>query len=96
MNGQKVAMATEVPAPQQMLQLISGFWISRCIYVAAKLGIADLLKDRAKSAEELASATGAHAASLFRVLRALAAVNILTQSNDNRFHVHTNTVAFSP
>src|SRR5436309_3765406 len=85
MNGQKVAMATEVPAPQQMLQLISGFWISRCIYVAAKLGIADLLKEGSKSAEELASATSTHPPSLFRVLRALASVNLLTQSHDNRF-----------
>src|SRR5437867_872210 len=85
MNGQKVAMATEVPAPQQILQLISGFWISRCIYVAAKLGIADLLKEESKSAEELASATSTHPPSLVRVLRALASVNLLTQSHDNRF-----------
>jgi len=85
MSGQKGAMATEVPAPQQMLQLISGFWISRCIYIAAKLGIADLLKEGSKSAEELASATNTHPPSLFRVLRALASVNLLTQSHDKRF-----------
>ena len=58
MIGQKTAMSTEVPPPMQMLQLMSGFWISRCIYIAAKLGIPDLLKDESKSAEELASATG--------------------------------------
>ena len=68
-----------------MLQLISGFWISRCIYVAAKLGIADLLNNGPKSADELATATGADAPSLFRVLRALAAVGIVTQGKDNRF-----------
>jgi len=27
MNGQKSAMATEVPPPIAMLQMISGFWI---------------------------------------------------------------------
>ncbi len=75
----------ETPAPLQMLQLMSGFWISRCIYVAAKLGIADLLKDGPKSSDEIASATRAHAPSLFRVLRALAAVGIVTQGKDNRF-----------
>src|ERR1044071_5215204 len=85
MNGQKTAMALEVPPPMQMLRLISGFWISRCIYIAAKLGIADLLKDGPRSAEELAGATGTHASSLFRVLRGLAASDILTQSEDNRF-----------
>ena len=75
----------ETPAPLQMLQLMSGFWISRCIYVAAKLGIADLLKDGPKSSDEIASATRAHAPSLFRVLRALAAVGIVIQGKDNRF-----------
>jgi ubiquinone/menaquinone biosynthesis C-methylase UbiE len=85
MNGPKTAMTDEVPPVQQMLQLMSGFWISRCIYIAAKLGLADLLKDGPKSAEELAKLTGAHGPSLFRVLRGLAAVNILTQSQDNRF-----------
>ncbi len=75
----------ETPAPLQMLQLMSGFWISRCIYVAAKLGIADLLKDGPKSSDEIASVTRAHAPSLFRVLRALAAVGIVIQGKDNRF-----------
>ena len=75
----------EIPPPLQMLQLISGFWVSRCLYVAAKLGIADLLKDGPKSADELAAATNAHAPSLFRVLRALAAVDVLTQTEDKRF-----------
>ena len=78
------AMTKEIPPPLQMLQLISGFWVSRCVYVAAKLGVPDLLKDGPKSAEELATESGAHAPSLFRVLRALAAVNVLTQT-DRRF-----------
>jgi ubiquinone/menaquinone biosynthesis C-methylase UbiE len=66
---------------------MSGFWISRCVYIIAKLGIADLLKDGPKTAEELAAALGAHAPSLFRVLRALAAVDVLTQSDGNRFGI---------
>src|SRR5437763_14331362 len=79
------ATPKEIPPPLQMLQLISGFWVSRCVYIAAKLGIADLLKDGPKTTEELAAASRAHAPSLFRVLRALAAVSVLTQSDDNRF-----------
>lgn len=79
------AMTKEVPPPLQMLQLISGFWIARCVYIAAELAIPDLLKDGSKSADELAAATQTHAPSLFRVLRALAAVNVLTQSDDYRF-----------
>ena len=79
------ATPKEIPPPLQMLQVMSGFWISRCVYIIAKLGIADLLKDGPKTAEELAAASGTHAPSLFRVLRALAAVDVLTQSDDNRF-----------
>src|SRR5256885_2589 len=78
------ATPKEIPPPLQMLQLISGFWVSRCVYIAAKLGIADLLKDGPKTAEELAATSSAHAPSLFRVLRALAAVDVLTQSDDHR------------
>ena len=84
MEGQ-TAVAKEVPPPMQMLQIISGFWVARCVYVFAKLGIADLIKDQPKTAEELAAATGAHGPSLFRVLRALAAVGVITQDGDRRF-----------
>ena len=74
----------EQPAVQQMLQIIGGFWVSRAVFVIAKLGIADLLKTGPKTAEELASATKMHAPSLFRVLRALASVGILN-ATDGRF-----------
>src|ERR1043166_6625463 len=79
------ATARQVPPPIQMLQLISGFWIARCIYVLAKLSISDLIKDEAKTADDLAAATGTHGPSLFRVLRALASVGVITQDNQNRF-----------
>lgn len=84
MDGQTAA-GKEIPAPIQMLQIISGFWVARCVYVVAKLGIADLIQDQPKTAEELAAATGTHAPSLFRVLRALAAVGVVTQDSGKRF-----------
>lgn len=68
-----------------MLQIISGFWISRAVYVIAKLGIPDLLKSGPKTAEELASATGTHAPSLFRILRALVSVGVLSADEGGRF-----------
>jgi hypothetical protein len=73
---------TEVPAPLAMLQLMSGFWISRCIYITAKLGLADLVKDGPKTASDLAAATQTHPPSLYRLLRALACVGVLTQDED--------------
>jgi SAM-dependent methyltransferase len=78
----RTAMTTDVPPPIAMLQLISGFWISRGIYIVAKLGIADLVKDGTKTAEDLAAATHTHAPSLFRLLRALASVRVLSQDGD--------------
>jgi hypothetical protein len=81
----QTAPAKEIPPPIQMLQIISGFWVARCVYVVAKLAIADLIKDESKTADELATATGTHGPSLFRILRALAAVGVITQDRDNRF-----------
>ncbi len=58
-------------SPQQhLMQLLSGYWNSQCLYVVAKLGIADLLAERALSVDELAAKTGVHRLSLYRVLRA--------------------------
>ncbi len=75
----------DVPPPVAMLQMISGFWISRAIYVAAKLGIADHLRDGHRTFDELAAATGTHAPSLYRVLRALASVGVFTEDEKRRF-----------
>ena len=68
-----------------MLQIISGFWISRSVYVIGKLGIPDLLQTGPKTAEELAAATNTDAPSLFRILRALVSVGVLKSAEGGRF-----------
>src|SRR5262245_42190154 len=62
------------PPPVAMRDLVTGYWVSRLVYVAAKLGIADLLAKGPKSAEDLAAAVGVQAGRLLRILRALASV----------------------
>ena len=62
---------SEAQPAQQLIQMITGSWISRAIYVAAKLQIADLLADGPRSAEELAEDAGVAPRPLYRVLRAL-------------------------
>jgi hypothetical protein len=62
-----------------------GHWVSRIVYVAAKLGLADHLAHGRKSADELAAPTGMHAPSLFRLMRTLAHLGILDQDGSNRF-----------
>src|SRR2546430_5707927 len=79
---------TERPAlPPQMLlyQMAIGHYLSRALHLAAKLGVADLLKDGARRAEELAEATDTHAPSLRRVLRFLASVGVFEEREDGRF-----------
>jgi hypothetical protein len=68
-----------------MTRMIYGFMLSQAIYVAAQLGLADLLKDGPRSSDELASATGMHAPSLYRVLRTLAAIGVFEETETNIF-----------
>jgi SAM-dependent methyltransferase len=75
-------------SPQQHLnQLICGYWHSQCVYVAAKLGIADLLAKGPQSVDDLAQKAGAHRPSLFRVLRALASLGVFAEEPGQRFRL---------
>jgi hypothetical protein len=69
----------------QLQYLISGYWISQAIGVAAELGIADLLADGPRRTAELAQATGSHSQALYRLLRALASVGVFTEVDSQTF-----------
>ncbi|MCL6753161.1 methyltransferase [Nostoc sp. CCCryo 231-06] len=73
--------------PEKLLQMITGVWVTQSIYVAAKLGVADLLKDGAKSIEELAKLTDVDATSLYRVLRALCSNGIFAEAENQQFQL---------
>jgi hypothetical protein len=83
-QGNNEALIDSYPAGE-LLQMVTGAWASKLIYLAAKLGIADLLKDRPKDVEELARATETHAPSLRRILRALASVGVFEEVDPGRF-----------
>jgi len=71
---------------QQILQLSTAYMASACLYVAAKLRIADRLADGPKPVSELAGrARGTHEESLYRVLRALASVGVFTEKAPRTF-----------
>lgn len=70
-----------------MLRMITGYQRSQALYVAAKLGIADLLADGPKTVEELANASGAHAPSLYRLLRALASEGVFREQDTGSFEL---------
>ena len=76
----------ETSSPQELMnRLITGYWTTQSIYVAAKLGIADLLTSGPRSADDLAKATSTHAPSLYRLLRALASMGIFSEDDTARF-----------
>src|SRR5690349_10576887 len=77
----------ELPPPVQLMQLMNGYWITQSIAVAAELGVADALAAGPATADELASATGAHAPSLKRLLRALAMIGVLAEQPDHCFEL---------
>jgi hypothetical protein len=77
-----------VKTGQQLTQMITGYWTSRAIYVAAKLRIADHLRDGPRTAEELAAEAGVAAGPLYRLLRALAGVGVFTRDADGRFRLN--------
>jgi len=81
-------MATQVASvspTMAVLDVLSGFWSARAVYIAAKLGLADLVQDGPKSAGQLAVLTGTHAPSLYRVLRALAGIGWFEEDASGRF-----------
>jgi len=89
-GSQQASMATPetpptLPPSAALLLMMTGYWMSKTIYVAAKLGVADHLADGSRSAEELAVATKAHAPALYRVLRALASIGIFSEVAPGRF-----------
>jgi hypothetical protein len=77
-------MTTKSP-PQVILQMLTGSWVCQALYVAAKLRIADLVKDQPKTSAELAQATATHAPSLYRLLRMLASVGVFVEDDRARF-----------
>ena len=77
--------ANSIPPEVALTQMITGSLSAQAIYVAAKLGIADLLADGPRRADELARTTETDAPSLYRVLRALASHGVFAEIGDRVF-----------
>ena len=75
----------ELPPHVQLVQMGTAYWISKIVYAAAKLDLADHLSGGPKSAEELAGPTDTHAPSLHRLMRSLGGLGILTSTDDKHY-----------
>jgi hypothetical protein len=74
-----------LPPHAQLVQMAMGHWISRIVYVAANLRVADHLAGGSKTAGELAGPTGTQEHTLYRFMRTLSSPGILTESSARRF-----------
>lgn len=77
--------ANAMPPHAVLVQMTFGSILSQALSVAAKLGVADLLAEGPKTADEIAARTGAHAPSVFRLLRTLSQNGVLVRDSDSRF-----------
>jgi predicted O-methyltransferase YrrM len=69
------------------MQMSGGFVISQCLFAAARLGIADLLKAGPKHCDELAKVTDTDRDALYRLLRALAGIGIFAETAPKCFQL---------
>lgn len=84
------APSSSAPPEAVLTQMLLGSLASQALYVAAKLGVADLLVEGPKPVDELAKATDTDAPSLYRVLRALASMGVFEERENQVFALTSN------
>ena len=76
-----------MPAAAYLMQIAFGMKMTQALYVAAKLGIADLLTSGPRTVKQLAAATDTSEGALYRVLRSLAAAEIFRETEPKVFEL---------
>jgi O-methyltransferase/methyltransferase family protein len=86
MSTQEPVTTPTTPPPfVALFQMVTGYYVSQALYVAAKLGIADVLKDGPRHYTTLAQLTGTHSPSLYRLLRLLASAGVCDEQENGHF-----------
>src|ERR1041385_4387218 len=86
MSSQPV-LAPEIPPQVTMVNLTTGHWVAQMIRVVAELNIADLLKDGPRTSADLAASTGTNPDALYRLLRALASLEVFAENANGSFQL---------
>jgi hypothetical protein len=73
------------PPQAQLIQMATAHWVSRLLYVAAQMKLADRLAEGPRNADELALSTATDAPSLYRMMRTLASLGLFTEDAKHRF-----------
>ncbi|HXX43489.1 MAG TPA: methyltransferase [Candidatus Acidoferrales bacterium] len=85
MSSPSMQGPTDSPLFAQVMMLARGYATSACLHTAAKFGIADLLSSGPKAVSELARESKANEDALYRVLRALASINVFRETAPRTF-----------
>ena len=84
--GRALPSPTPAGSPRaQVIQMITGYWVSQVCAAAARLGLADHLADGSATIPELAEVTSADPDGLGRLLRAAATIGLVIEHDGGRF-----------
>jgi hypothetical protein len=78
-------VTSETAVPVRLSRLMDGYLTTQLIFLAARFGIADELAAGPRTADSLSAAVGLPVGPLVRVLRGLAAEDVLDELPDGRF-----------
>jgi Dimerisation domain len=77
--------AALTPEQSGLLRLVYGAQAAQIIYVAAKLGVPDILKDGPRTSAGIGAAVEVEASTLRRVLRGVSSLGVCAEVEANRF-----------
>jgi hypothetical protein len=75
----------QTPPQAEIFHIIGGYWLSRAVYLAARLKLADAVGDRPTSLASIAAVTGAKLENLRRLMRALAGHGFFRDEGNETF-----------
>ena len=88
-RGQQERQSRRDVAPallhKKMLQLLSSLWVTRAVGTFARLGLADVMEDGVEDHAAIAAARGLVPDRVYRLLRALSTVGIVSETARGRF-----------
>jgi hypothetical protein len=82
--NQEQPSADKLPS-EQMVQMVSSYWLSQALGAVARLGIPDRIAAQPRTSEGIAKAVGIDPDAAHRVMRALASIGVFRQLEDARF-----------
>ena len=71
-----------------LLEIISGYKRTQALFVATKLGIADILSNGPKTADELAKATSVNSRSIYHLMCLLVSRGVFSAPKNDKFQLN--------